>query len=132
MRMRRGMLFLIIFTLAVICSCQENKATPLLSVLGGNGTTDQDSVQDPAVAASDASEAGDVSTLVKLVPDAENAFFTDTGRLFVSGNTGLFEITNRGTRTTVIQDNYGMFGGIAQSGKWLYVIHLSLKRPCPQ
>ncbi len=72
-----------------------------------------------------------IETLIKLVPDAENAFFTDTGRLFVTDGTCICEITDRGTVTKLFTDTQGLFGGIAQSGKWLYVVHASIKNTLP-
>jgi len=65
------------------------------------------------------------------MPDAENAFFTDTGRLFITDGTSICEITSRGTVNRLFTDNRGIFGGIAQSGKWLYVLHAALKNPLP-
>ncbi|HOO71983.1 MAG TPA: hypothetical protein PK926_09495 [Spirochaetota bacterium] len=62
-------------------------------------------------------------TVVDNIPDAENAFFTDTGRLFVTGGNSLFEIIDGYSAVRVLHDAYGIFGGIAQSGKWLYVIY---------
>ncbi|HRZ26761.1 MAG TPA: hypothetical protein P5295_08135 [Spirochaetota bacterium] len=52
--------------------------------------------------------------------DAENLLFTDTGRIFVTG-ANVAEITPDGA-AMLMPDNYGIFGGMAQVGSWLYVI----------
>ncbi len=52
--------------------------------------------------------------------DAENLLFTDTGRIFVTG-ANVAEITADGA-VMLMPDNYGIFGGMAQVGSWLYVI----------
>jgi len=57
------------------------------------------------------------------VPDAENILFTPEGRLFVTGGTNVFEITDAGGGTFVATPLFGgscNFSGLAQRGNTLY------------
>ncbi len=62
-------------------------------------------------------------TVLLTIPDAENIFFTDDNRLFVSGGTNVFEIKKEGDdyTATPIFSGSGNFGGMAQRGDVLYV-----------
>ncbi len=153
MQSGKVLLVFITFTLITNLNCQEDTNTsqvPLLETVatqdgrGSSGMSTGDGTLQPAeepVVDGPVTEQGGsnetpyvkgIYSLVNLVPDAENAFFTDTGRLFVTGNTGIYEISGRCTRTTVYKDNYGVFAGIAQSGKWLYVICNRTGRTLPE
>ncbi|HPS57514.1 MAG TPA: hypothetical protein PK514_05355 [Spirochaetota bacterium] len=67
------------------------------------------------------------TTLVKKLPDAENAFFTRSGRLFITGGNAVYEITGEDSSVRIFYDSTGIFGGMAQSGKWLYVVYATMK-----
>lgn len=67
------------------------------------------------------------ASLVKKVPDAENAFFSQNGRLFVTGGNAIYEVTGDDSSVRIFYDSTGIFGGMAQSGKWLYVVYASMK-----
>jgi|GEM_PF-733620 len=155
---KKVLLALITLTLISSLYCQEDTGTSPTPLLYStptdretSGTTDG-TIADPRKTAGE--QAGDgpiiepgstatsatsnmnpyatsISTLVSRAPDAENAFFTDTGRLFVTDGTSISEITNRETVNRLFTDNRGIFGGIAQSGKWLYVLHATVKNPLP-
>jgi hypothetical protein len=64
-------------------------------------------------------------TLSNSVPDAENALFTDCGRLFVTGGNNMFEIKADGIAQELFNDSnfkgYN-FTGMAQAGDFLYAI----------
>lgn len=62
-------------------------------------------------------------TALLTIEQAENIFFTDDGRLFVSGGSNVFEIKRDGAAysATPIFDGTGNFGGMAQRGDVLYV-----------
>lgn len=62
-------------------------------------------------------------TALLTIEQAENIFFTDDGRLFVSGGTNVFEIKREGETysATPIFDGTGNFGGMSQRGDVLYV-----------
>lgn len=97
-----------------------------------DGAVTEEGSGDPTVATSyETPYVISSAALVKRAPDAENAFFTDTGRLFVTDGTSICEITNRGNVNRLFTDTRGIFGGIAQSGKWLYVLRSTLKNPLP-
>jgi hypothetical protein len=68
------------------------------------------------------SACGTKTELVSI-PQAENIFFTDDGRLFVSGSQNVYEITGAGDvfQATPIFPGSGNFGGMAQRGDVLYV-----------
>lgn len=56
------------------------------------------------------------------VPDAENLLYSDTGRLFVSGGTGVFEVREEGgaLRAEPLAPEPCNFTGLAQRGAVLY------------
>lgn len=62
-------------------------------------------------------------TALLTIEQAENIFFTDDGRLFVSGGSNVFEIKREGETysATPIFNGEGNFGGMAQRGDVLYV-----------
>ena len=62
-------------------------------------------------------------TALLTIEQAENIFFTDDGRLFVSGGTNVFEIKREGDgyAATPIFSGTGNFGGMTQRGDVLYV-----------
>jgi hypothetical protein len=62
------------------------------------------------------------------IPDAENIFFTDTGRLFVTGGTNIYEIiqeTNGEYSKEALTPDGGNFTGMAQVGDYLYALRSS-------
>lgn len=67
-----------------------------------------------------------IRIIAENIPDPENAFFTDTGRLFFTGGPALYELTAENGAVRLLNDNYGLYAGIAQHGKWLYVIHAGI------
>jgi hypothetical protein len=99
----------------VLCSA-------LLAACGGGGAPPEFGADpDPSTLCLD-SGCGTKTTLVSI-PQAENIFFTDDGRLFVDGSTNVFEITRDGETFTAtpIFEGTGNFGGMAQIGNVLYV-----------
>lgn len=62
------------------------------------------------------------------IPDAENIFFTDTGRLFVTGGTNIYEVTREASgdyRKEALTAEGGNFTGMAQVGDYLYALRSS-------
>ncbi len=94
----------------------------LLAGCGGGGA-DPDAGADPDPATLCVSSACGTKTTLVSIPQAENIFFTDDGRLFVDGSSNVFEITRDGDawQATPIFEGTGNFGGMAQIGNVLYV-----------
>lgn len=156
-RSRLGIYAIIAFALISNLFCQDENKTnqvPLLTSTQTNGTSGEngtppwgtvESVTDGAIIDESSADTGttspaiitaapsvmNLSTLVSRLPDGENAFFTETGRLFVTDGFSLSEITDRSTVRRLITDTSGMFGGIAKAGAWLYVLHMTLQKPLP-
>ncbi len=61
-------------------------------------------------------------TVLLTLPSAENLLFSDTGRLFVSGGTNVFEITRNSDEymATPLYDGIGNFTGLAIRANTLY------------
>ncbi|HUP91941.1 MAG TPA: hypothetical protein VM074_06800 [Solimonas sp.] len=100
-------------------------ASLALAACNGSSTSSISLPGDPAPAAPlCVSSSCGTKTVLLDIPSAENLFFTDTGRLFVSGSENVYEITRDGAgafQATPIFDGTGNFGGIAQIGDVLYV-----------
>lgn len=56
------------------------------------------------------------------IPDAENALFTTTGRLFVTGGANIYEIPENGAAIPLCEDGKYNFTGMAQVGDHLYAV----------
>ena len=56
------------------------------------------------------------------IPDAENVFFTSSGRLFITGGEHIYELTVNGA-VPIPSAGTGEFLGMAQIGSYLYVVH---------
>jgi len=68
---------------------------------------------------------GRKTTVVKTPSGAENALFTDDGRLFITGLDNIFEVTKDNTNQYTIHPLYSgtrEFCGLAQHGSYLYVL----------
>ncbi|MFZ2633522.1 MAG: hypothetical protein WA081_20040 [Desulfosalsimonadaceae bacterium] len=61
-------------------------------------------------------------TISENIPDAENAVFTSTGRLFVTGGTNIYEIDGDGTASSLCEEGKYNFTGMAQVGNCLYAV----------
>ena len=61
-------------------------------------------------------------TISRNIPDAENAIFTSTGRLFVTGGTNIYEIDANGTASPLCAEGKYNFTGMAQVGNYLYAV----------
>ncbi len=159
-RSRIELFFLIAFTLVASLNCQENNISSQEPLINSNSTdsgtggsiaaiqgdsqqiagqavkdgllTDQGAAAgNDSVSSTASPSVKSLTTLVQHLPDGENAFFTDTGRLFVTDGISISEITDRGTVNKLFTDTSGLLGGIAQAGKWLYVLHATVKKPLP-
>ena len=95
---------------------------------GDYGSGDQSSTGgDPSPADLCVASSCGTKTALLSIPQAENIFFTDDGRLFVDGSTNVFEITKSGDTFTAtpIFAGTGNFGGMAQRGSVLYVTNFT-------
>lgn len=95
---------------------------------GGGGTGDDgDTGGDPSPADLCVQSSCGTKTVLASIPQAENIFFTDDGRLFVDGSTNVFEITKSGDTFTAtpLYAGTGNFGGMAQRGSVLYVTNFT-------
>ena len=132
--------------------CQyENNLTPAETTVSNNSSTPDESSEDSGVIGTGqifdisidntvinstsenlmtgneiASSKDSLRSIAGNIPDPENAFFTDTGRLFFTGGPSLYELTAENSAIRLLYDSYGIFGGIAQHGKWLYVIYAKI------
>jgi outer membrane protein assembly factor BamB len=103
-------------------------ALPLLLSLGGcvgevDAATPIYAAQDTALSTSPDLSRGQRRTLVDGIVAAENQLFTSTGRLFVSGDEGVFEITRQGTQYSsrkLQSDAKCQFGGLTEHASTLY------------
>ncbi len=91
---------------------------------GGDGSSGR-AGSGPAVPSCLTSDCGSKQRLVDI-PGAENLFFTDSGRLFVSGNDNIYELLKSADGYRAQPRSSGTaggsgFGGIAQRGNTLYV-----------
>jgi hypothetical protein len=64
------------------------------------------------------------------IPDAENALFTDGGRLFVTGGTNIYEILGDGSASALCPEGKYNFTGMAQSGSYLYAVATEYRFDC--
>ena len=131
----------ILCVLAIACQADEDATTAVETglnettdpaILNSTGTTQSFgnavSLEDDFMTDDERSSAGKgVTTLVEKLPDAENAFFTSSGRLFITGGNAVYEITGENSSVRIFYDGTGIFGGMAQSGKWLYVVYAATK-----
>jgi hypothetical protein len=94
---------------------------------GGAGDGGGDTGGDPSPADLCVQSSCGTKTTLVSIPQAENIFFTDDGRLFVDGSTNVFEITGSGDTFTAtpIYAGAGNFGGMAQRGNVLYVTNFT-------
>jgi hypothetical protein len=69
-------------------------------------------------------------TISSAVPDAENAIFTDSGRLFVTGGTNIYEIHPDGSKSALCEEGRYNFTGMAQVGNYLYAVATEYRFDC--
>lgn len=104
------------------------RALPVLLCLGACAGQVEDAspiyaAQDPALSASPDLSRGRRRLLVDGIVSAENQLFTSTGRLFVSGDEGVYEIIRQGTgyRSQKLQSDASCkFGGLTEHAATLY------------
>ncbi|MDP9142804.1 MAG: hypothetical protein M3O62_18690 [Pseudomonadota bacterium] len=92
-----------------------------LAACGNDGSEGHSSVPDPATLC--VSNSCGSKTVLLTIPDAENLIFTNSGRLFVSGGTNVFEISKDSAGAylaTAILDGTTNFTGLATIGNVLY------------
>lgn len=67
---------------------------------------------------------GKRSVIAESIPDGENIFFTSQGRLFVTGGTNIFEISDEGNGVFAADElsDGGMFLGMAEFENYFYVL----------
>lgn len=64
------------------------------------------------------------------IPDAENALFTSSGRLFVTGGTNIYEIHADGSAAGLCTEGRYNFTGMAQVGNYLYAVATEYRFDC--
>jgi len=69
-------------------------------------------------------------TISSDVPDAENAIFTTSGRLFVTGGTNIYEINPDGSKSALCEEGRYNFTGMAQVGNYLYAVATEYRFDC--
>ncbi len=64
------------------------------------------------------------------IPDAENAIFTPSGRLFVTGGTNIYEIFADGSALGLCPEGKYNFTGMARVGNYLYAVATEYRFDC--
>ncbi len=69
-------------------------------------------------------------TVSSSIPDAENALFTSSGRLFITGGTNIYEAFGNGSANALCPEGKYNFTGMAQVGNYLYAIATEYRFDC--
>ena len=108
--------------------CGALRALPLLLALGACASDPEPQssavyAQDSALSATPDLSRGQRRTLCDGIPAAENQLFTSTGRLFISGDEGVYEITQQGAGHSshkLQAEASCQFGGLTEHAGTLY------------